>query len=47
MLLAEHPDTAVVEVLGGWLQQARARCLVKQAVQILQARAGTVAETQV
>ena len=47
MLLAEHKDSAVVEVLGGWLERARARCLVQQAVKILQARAATVAETLV
>jgi len=47
LMLAEHKDSAVVEVLGGWLQRARARCLVSQAVQILQARAATVAETLV
>ncbi len=47
MLLAEHESTAAVEVLGAWLEQARARCLVQQAVKVLQARAATVAETLV
>ena len=47
LLLEENKDSAAVEVLGSWLDQARARCLVSQAVQILQARAATVAETLV